>query len=53
MSIHLALLFFIVGLIIWALATQPKPAEVGRCLMWCGLLAWLLGKGYAFIPWLN
>jgi len=53
MAIHIALLYFIIGLIMWALSEKPKSAEAARFMMWCGLLAWLLGKGYAFIPWLR
>jgi hypothetical protein len=42
MIIALPLLFCIVGLLIYVLATNGKVVEIGRTLFWCGLLAFLL-----------
>jgi hypothetical protein len=35
------LLAAIVGLLVYVLAANPKVIEVGRALMWCGLLVTL------------
>lgn len=36
--IYLPLIVCIIGLIIYAIADQPKPAEIGRLMFWTGLL---------------
>lgn len=45
MVIFLPLLVALVGLLMYALSANPKPAEIGRILLWCGLLAFLLTYG--------
>jgi hypothetical protein len=50
MIIYVPLLVSIVGLVIYALSTQAKPAEVGRLMFACGLLAWLLQHAYTVNP---
>lgn len=42
MVIYLPLLIALVGVVIYALSTTPKPAEIGRIMFWVGLLAFLL-----------
>lgn len=43
MIIYLALLVALVGVLMYALCTNPKLAEIGRIMFGCGLLAFLLG----------
>jgi hypothetical protein len=45
MSITLTapLIVCVAGIVIYALATPPKTAEIGRLMFACGLLAALLG----------
>jgi hypothetical protein len=50
MVVYLPLLVSLVGLVLYALSQQPKPAEVGRLMFWCGLLSWLLRHGYTVNP---
>ena len=40
--IYLPLLIAIIGAFVYALGTNAKAAELGRCMFWCGLLAWLM-----------
>jgi hypothetical protein len=42
MLIYLSLLVSLLGLLIYALASSPKAAEVGRLMFACGLLVFLL-----------
>lgn len=50
MTIYIPLLVALAGVVIYGLSAQPKPAEVGRLMFACGLLAWLLQHGYAVNP---
>jgi hypothetical protein len=43
MSIYLSLLVAVIGLLMYALCTNPKFTEIGRIMFWTGLLAFLLG----------
>jgi len=43
MIIGLTLLVALVGVLMYALCTNPKLAEIGRIMFFCGLLAFLLG----------
>ena len=45
MIILLPLLVCIVGLLMYALATNPKLVEIGRIMFWVGLLVTLWGSG--------
>lgn len=42
MVIYFSLLVSIIGLLMYALASNPKLVEVGRIMFWTGLLAFLL-----------
>lgn len=42
MIIYLSLLVAIIGVLIYALSTNGKVAEIGRIMFGCGLLAFLL-----------
>lgn len=42
MIIYLPLLIAIVGTLMYALCVNPKLAEIGRIMLWTGLLAFLL-----------
>lgn len=44
MVIVLPLLVCIIGLLMYALASNPKVVEIGRMMFWVGLLACLLGS---------
>jgi hypothetical protein len=46
MIAYLSLIVAVVGLVLYSLSTQAKPAEVGRLMLACGLLAWLLQYGH-------
>lgn len=50
MTIYIPLLVSLAGLVLYALSSQAKPAEVGRLMFACGLLAWLLQHGYTINP---
>ncbi len=39
---YLPLLICIIGLLIYALAANPKIAEIGRTMMWTGMLVTLM-----------
>ncbi|MGP0042487.1 MAG: hypothetical protein ACLPJW_17585 [Rhodomicrobium sp.] len=45
MVILVPLLVCIIGLLMYALAANPKLVEIGRIMFWTGLLACLLGSG--------
>jgi hypothetical protein len=42
MLIYVSLLVALVGLVVYALASNPKAAEIGRLMFACGLLVFLL-----------
>lgn len=44
MIIYLALLVALIGVLMYALCTNPKLAEIGRIMFGCGLLAFLLSS---------
>jgi hypothetical protein len=43
MIIGLTLLVALAGVLMYALCANPKLAELGRIMFFCGLLAFLLG----------
>lgn len=43
MVIGLSALVAIVGVLLYALAANPKNQEIGKIMFFCGLLAFLLG----------
>ena len=49
MIIYFSLLVALIGVLMYALCAQPKLAEIGRIMFFCGLLAFLLaiGTGHA------
>ena len=47
--IYLPLLICVIGLIMYFICTNPKLIEVGRIMFWTGLLAFLMGGGYAHL----
>jgi hypothetical protein len=49
MIIGLTLLVALIGLLMYVLASNPKVVEIGRIMFWTGLLAFLLGGGFAGI----
>jgi hypothetical protein len=49
MVIYLSLLVSLVGLLMYALAANPKVTTIGLHMFWVGLLAFLLG-GAPHIP---
>lgn len=42
LAILLPVLAAVVGVLVYALATNAKVVEIGRALLWCGLLVSLL-----------
>jgi len=42
MIIYLPLLVALIGVLMYALCTNPKLSEIGRIMFWTGLLAFLL-----------
>ena len=42
MTIYLSLLCALIGVLMYALCTNPKLAEIGRLMFFAGLLAFLL-----------
>ena len=42
MVIYLPLLFALIGVLMYALCTNPKMIEIGHVLFWTGTLAFLL-----------
>jgi hypothetical protein len=47
MTIYLALLVSLIGLLMYALCVSPKLSEIGRLMFFAGLLAFLLGDSGA------
>jgi len=47
MIILSAVIVAVIGLLMYALCTNPKLQEIGRIAFFCGLLAALLGGGGA------
>jgi hypothetical protein len=45
MEIYISLLVCLVGLLMYALAANAKVVEIGRTMMWTGMLAFLLAVG--------
>ena len=43
MIIYLSLLVAVIGVLMYALATNPKLQEIGKIMFWTGLLTFLLG----------
>jgi Na+/phosphate symporter len=43
MIIYLTLLVALIGVLMYALAANPKLQEIGRIMFFCGLLAFLWG----------
>jgi Na+/phosphate symporter len=43
MSILLSVLVAVIGILIYALAANPKVQEMGRIAFFCGLLVFLFG----------
>ena len=43
MVIYFSLLIALIGVLMYALCTNPKLVEIGRIMFWTGLLAFLLG----------
>jgi hypothetical protein len=39
LTILLPLLVCVAGLLLYVLASNPKLQEIGRAMLWCGLLA--------------
>jgi hypothetical protein len=44
MIIYLPLLVALIGVLMYALCTNPKLIEIGRIMFWTGLLAFLIGS---------
>jgi Na+/phosphate symporter len=53
MIIYLSLFVCLVGLVLYALSSTPKPTEVGRLMFGCGLLVFLLETGAKVFPFLR
>ena len=53
MIVLLPVLVAVVGVLCYALATNPKVAEMGRIAFFCGLLAFLLAGGEQVISLLG
>ncbi len=45
MIVYLSLLVALIGILMYALCTNPKLAEIGRLMFACGLLAFLFSGG--------
>ena len=45
MVLTIAALFALVGVLMFALSTNPKLSEIGRIMFFCGLLVLLLNVG--------
>lgn len=43
MTIYFSLLVALVGMLTYALSSNPKVQEIGQIAFFCGLLAFLLG----------
>ncbi len=53
MTVYLSLLISLIGLLMYALATNGKVVEIGRNMFWVGLLAFLLRWSDAIMPTLK
>jgi hypothetical protein len=53
MTILIPLLIALVGVLLYALAANPKVSEIGRIMFWTGLLATLLRVGPASVSFLR
>lgn len=53
MIVLLPLLVAVVGVLMYALATNPKVQEMGRIAFFCGLLVFLLAGGEQVITLFN
>lgn len=42
MTIYISLLFALVGVLMYALCSNPKLQEIGRITFFCGLLSFLM-----------
>ena len=49
----LQLIIAVVGLLMYALCSNPKLSEVGRIMFWTGLLSFLLGSANVFAGYLH
>lgn len=49
MAIAFALLIAVIGLLMYVLCTNPKLIEIGRIMLWTGLLAFMLGGGVGHV----
>ena len=49
MTGFLSLIVALIGLVIYAVSTNAKIAEVGRTMFWTGLLAFLIANGSATV----
>ena len=49
MTIVFTLLIAVIGLLMYALCSNPKLIEVGRIMFWTGLLAFMLGGGVGHV----
>lgn len=45
MIVYLSLLVCLIGVLMYALCVNPKLAEIGRTMMWTGMLAFLMEVG--------
>lgn len=52
MTILVSLAFALIGLLMYALCSNPKLVEVGRITYGCGILAFLLEIGHAQLGFL-
>lgn len=50
MTVYLPLLISIIGVLMFALCTNPKLSEIGKILFFCGALAFLLNAHYTVTP---
>ena len=50
MIIYLPLLVAIIGVLMYALCTNPKLAEIGRILFFAGVFTFLLSAHYTVTP---
>jgi hypothetical protein len=53
MIIYLSLLVALIGVLMYALCTNPKLQEIGRISFFCGLLAFLFGTASGHITILH
>jgi hypothetical protein len=49
MTIVFTLLIAVIGLLMYALCSNPKLVEVGRIMFWTGLLAFMLSGGVGHV----